>query len=100
MSPQDSADVLSAVKLYIFNIALCAFLLLGVVRLVLEELASLIPLYKKVRRLLKQDFAPPDTMPDLRHVTELGVHSEVSGKSASALISDQPLSGIDQNPRE
>ena len=51
----ESRDIFDFIKLYIVNIALCVFLLLGIVKLILEELKSLIPIYQQLRALLRHN---------------------------------------------
>jgi hypothetical protein len=77
MSGPDTKDIVDLVKLYIVNIALIAFLLIGVARLILEELRSLIPLYKKVKTLMKQSYASSDTSADLRSLPPRGAESDI-----------------------
>lgn len=83
MSAPDTKDIVDLVKLYIVNIALIAFLLIGVTRLILEELCSLIPLYKKVKTLIKQRHASSDTLTDLPPLPPRGVASETSADAGS-----------------
>ena len=48
----DPKEIFDLIKLYIVNVALCLFLIIGATRLILEELKSLVKLYKKFRALL------------------------------------------------
>lgn len=77
MSASDTTDIVDLIKLYIVNIALIAILLIGVTRLILEELYSLIPLYKKVKASLKQDHASFETLTDLRPLPSREASSEL-----------------------
>lgn len=54
MLTPESRDIFDLAKLFIVNIALCIFLLLGIIKLILEELKSLIPIYKQLKALLKR----------------------------------------------
>jgi hypothetical protein len=58
MSILEQSTLFETIKLYTVNAALYAFLLIGAAKLILEELHSLIPLYRKVKGLLKQN--PPE----------------------------------------
>ena len=53
MAGSDLKEVFDFFKLFVVNFALCLFLVIGVLKLLFEELMSLISVYKKVKKLLK-----------------------------------------------
>lgn len=76
----ESTHFIAEFKQFIVEIALCAFVLIGATRLILVELHSLIPLYKKVKASLKEDYASDGTL--LSH-RESGASSEDSATLVS-----------------
>jgi len=51
----EAHSIFDLAKTYLVNIALCVFLLLGIIELILEKLEKLIPKFKEIKRLLCQE---------------------------------------------
>ena len=54
MAGSDLKDLFDFIKLNIINIALCLFLLIGVAKLLVEELKPLVVAFKKLLKLVRK----------------------------------------------
>lgn len=55
----DSEQIFKLIEHYAVLIALCAFLLIGITKLILQELQSVVLLYQKLRGIIRGDKEPP-----------------------------------------